>query len=126
MTGFKTGYAVEVLRSIFILIPFFLVVSTLLTVSEELENGVVTGKHFWFYGNIWIVSFFSFVTIVVSQHKLKFSLLDGLVFLFGITSFFFGYYVHNSIAITKQVLSVLVTVLYFNFRTVILADRLVF
>ena len=63
-----------------------------------------------------LVSIFSFVTTMISKHNLKFNLLDGLVMLFGVTTFFSNNYVQNSDAITKQILLILIIILYFYYR----------
>jgi hypothetical protein len=41
----------------FILLPFLLALSTVLAVNNGLANVVVSGKYFWFYGSMGLLTF---------------------------------------------------------------------
>jgi hypothetical protein len=101
---------------IIILTQFMLLLATTFVVSHELGDGIVSGKYFWFYLSTGLISIISFGLVSFSRNKLQFSLLDGLILLWGILFLIFNSGVHHSEAVTKQILLILVIILYFYFR----------
>ena len=55
----KSKILLHILDKLLILSPLLLVLSTVFIIDNSLANCVVSGKYFWFYGNIvLILSFF--------------------------------------------------------------------
>ena len=99
-----------------LLIPCFLILATVFVVNEELTDGVISGKYFWFYLSMGIMAVLSIITVTKNKQSLQFSRFDILILLFGLTSYLFGYRVHGSEAITKHILLILLILLYFYFK----------
>jgi len=97
------------------LLTFIVVLATIFIVNKEMAHGVISGKYFWFYFSMGLCSFVSTGLVVFNRNKLQVNLLDGLVALFGLTSLLFVNFIHFSDAVTKQILLVLVIMLYFFF-----------
>ena len=95
------------------LTPFIVILATVFIVNKEMAYGVISGKYFWFYFSMGLCSFVSTGLVVFNRKKLQVNLLDGLVALFGLTSLLFANFIHFSEADTKQILLVLVIMLYF-------------
>jgi tetratricopeptide (TPR) repeat protein len=101
------------------LLPFLLVLSTVFVVSKDLTNGVVSGKYFWFYGSMGLVSITTVIAIICYKNSFRFSVLDLLVLLFT-GSVFLSSFVWNDASqnTTKLTILVLFVVLYFCIRIV--------
>ena len=58
-------------------IPFLLVLSGVFVMNNDLVNGVITGKYFWFYASMGVISLVTLVFAFI--HKLfliRFTILD--------------------------------------------------
>lgn len=95
-------------------IPFFMVLATVFVIRPELERGVVSGKYFWFYLSMGIVTILS--TIMIIKHFIRITLSDCLILLFGMSMLSISYWINGSESITKHILLLLVITLYFYFR----------
>ena len=99
------------------------VVLTILFISSELENGIVTGKQFWFYISMVLIAFSSFCIVVIEKKKMFFRVIDILVILFIITSFLSNTpSIHDSI-LTKYVLIILIILLFFYFKLIFQVNK---
>jgi O-antigen ligase len=107
---------IRVIRVLFAL-PFLLTLCTVFFISDELANGVVSGKYFWFYGSMGVVGLVILLTVVVSKTRFRFSILDLLVLLFT-GSIYLSAFVWNDASqnTTKLTLFGLLIVLYFSLR----------
>ncbi len=98
---------------VLILMP---VLSTVFVIDHDLANGVVSGKYFWFYGSMGILSIISCTAIFIYKPVFRFSILDLLVI-----GFFANVYISSLLIndasqnTTKLVILALLLVLYFNF-----------
>jgi drug/metabolite transporter (DMT)-like permease len=104
------------------MLPFLLVLSTVFVVNNDLANGVVSGKYFWFYGSMGLVGL---ATLVVGFYRRgrrerkearRILVLDVLVLCF-FASVFLSALVFNNASqnTTKLTLLALLLVLYFSF-----------
>jgi hypothetical protein len=109
---------------LFLLLPFLLVLSTVFVIDKGLADGVVSGKYFWFYGAMGLASLSVFILCCCYPLRFRFNLLDALVLLYGILSLSLSYFYHQSEVFTKQVLLLLVILLYFCFRVVLSINRI--
>jgi tetratricopeptide (TPR) repeat protein len=102
-----------------LLIPFFATFVTVFIVSGNLINGIVTGKHFWFYGCMGLVSLATLIIVILNKKRLQFSILDLLI-LFFVGSVYLSALIFNDASqnTTKLTLLALLTVLYLGFRLV--------
>ena len=110
-------------RELFYVIPCILLLGTVLIINNQLANGIVAGKNYWFYGSMGLLSVFAIVMISASKIKLQITTMDGLVFILGIASIFFSHYLNHSEYSTKQVLLILEFVLYYYFRLVLQSNK---
>jgi tetratricopeptide (TPR) repeat protein len=133
IADFYNGLSVEI-RSIrvihaLLLLPFLLVLSTVFVVSNDLANGVVSGKYFWFYGSMGLMSLVTFIAVITSKISIRFSALDGLLLLFVgsvyLPALLFNEATPNTSRIT---LFTLLPVFYFNGRILsgVLKYRLIY
>jgi hypothetical protein len=102
-----------------LLIPFFATFATVFIVNTNFINGVVTGKYFWFYGCMALVSIATLIIVILNKKRLRFSTLDLLI-LFFVGSVYLSALVFNDASqnTTKLTLLALLTVLYFGFRLI--------
>ncbi|MDR2773314.1 MAG: O-antigen ligase family protein [Tannerella sp.] len=105
-------------------IPFFMVLGTVFAVSQELVKGVVSGKYFWFYFSMGIIAITTVVDFVCRQtiQTIRIKRVDGLILLYGVSTFIVSYFVHSSEAMTKHILFVLIILLYCYFRMILSAS----
>ena len=98
-----------------LLIPFLLVIATVFIVGRDLSNGIVSGKYFWFYGGMGVVTLFVFIKMIFSNTGFRFTLTDMCVLLFVGSIFVSSLLVNDaSQNTTKLTILVLLTVLYFS------------
>jgi hypothetical protein len=102
------------------LAPFLLALSTVFVVSDDLANGVVSGKYFWFYGSMGLVSLAVLVQTLIDRRSFRFSLQDILVLLFAAAVYLPALLSKGaSLNITRLTIFTLLPVLYFSFRLII-------
>ena len=68
-----------------VIISFLLVIATVFVVNREIANGIVSGKYFWFYCTIGLVSVTTTLYLLFSKQVLRLTIIDGLVFLFWLS-----------------------------------------
>ena len=123
-----TIFIKELIKNISILLLcgcFFVVLSTVFVIDRQLANGIVSGKYFWFYGSMGLLSVVTLIcTISHKVQSFKFSLNDGFVFLF-VGSVFLSALVFNDAAAntTKLVNLALLLVLYLYVRLITSNNR---
>ena len=98
-------------------LTYFIVFSTVLIIDKNLANGIISGKYFWFYGSMGLVSIATPVYLLKNKLLMRITLTDMFVFLF-VSSIYLSAFVYNDASAnsTKLVLLALLTVLYFNIR----------
>ena len=100
-------------------IPFLSVLSTVFIVNCKLANGVVSGKYFWFYGSMGLITITTLIQSFIPSipQSFKFSKTDLFVFLFA-GSVFFSAWMNGdtSTNTTKLALLALLLVLYLSVR----------
>jgi len=94
---------------------FLLVFSTVFIMNSELANGTITGKYFWFYGIMLLVSVVIFLFSIFERKTYRFSLLDVLVTVFCLLGLVVTWF-HNGTISNNGVILLLLTPLYFSFR----------
>jgi len=92
-----------------------LITTTVLIVSNDLANGPVSGKYFWFYLSIGLIAISYVIIAILNKRKTQLTAIDCLILLFIFTSFFIVYS-FNGLFITKYALFILITILYYYFR----------
>ncbi len=104
------------------LIPFLLTLSTVWIVSTELPNKTITGKYFWFYGTIVLISVIVFLNSLFEKKSYCFSWQDVFVVLFC----FLGLAVtwgHDCAVSNKWMLLLLMLPLYFCSRYTLQSNK---
>ncbi|MDR1224137.1 MAG: O-antigen ligase family protein [Tannerella sp.] len=104
----------------FIFLPFLLALSTVFVVSDDLMNGIISGKYFWFYGSMGLVCLTIFVCVLIGKHPFRFLKMDLLVLFFVVTVYLSAFFIHNaSQNTTKLTVLLLLAILYFCLRLVL-------
>ena len=103
-------------------LPVLAALATILIVSNQLPNGTVTGKYFWFYGVIVIISASVFIYCLFEQKTFHFTLQDFCVLLFCISGFAVTWS-HNNALSNKSVILLLILPLYFCVRYTLQNNR---
>ncbi len=102
-----------------IIIPLLLVLSTVFVVSSDLANGVVSGKYFWFYASMGLVSVTTLIYSIFRKSELRFSVMDGLILLFAGSVYISSFIVNDaSLNTTKLTILTLLVIWYFCLRIV--------
>jgi len=96
---------------------FLLCLTTVWIIDNRLANGVVSGKYFWFYGSMGMVSIVTFIHAFINKQSFRFSLTDGFVCCFAGSIFLSSFVFNTASANTgKFTLLTLLFVLYFSLR----------
>ena len=103
--------------------PFSLILVTVFIIDNRLVNGVVSGKYFWFYGSMGLVSMATLIHSFANKQSFRISLTDMFVFLFTgsvfLSTFLFG---DISASTTKLTLLTLLLILYLFLRLILDGD----
>jgi O-antigen ligase len=103
-----------------LLAPFLLALSTVFVINDDLANGIVSGKYFWFYGSMGLVTLATLIQTLMNRRKFRFSVTDLLVLLFVLTVYLSAFFINNaSLNTTKLTILILLLVLYYSFRLII-------
>ncbi|MDR1156024.1 MAG: hypothetical protein LBL04_15055, partial [Bacteroidales bacterium] len=70
-------FPVKHILQLFQLIPFWLMLSTVWAVGNDLGNGVVSGKYFWFYLSIGLTAATVALSRIFSRTSFRFVRLDA-------------------------------------------------
>jgi tetratricopeptide (TPR) repeat protein len=102
------------------LAPLLLALSTVFVISNDLANGAVSGKYFWFYSSMGLVSFVTLIKALTNRCLFRFSMADLFVFLFA-AAVYLPPCLFDNVALnaTKLAILALLVVLYFSIRLVI-------
>ena len=111
----KIKYRICQIVRLFWLIPFLLLIATVFVVNREIANGIVSGKYFWFYCTIGLVSVTTTLYLLFSRQVLRLTIIDGLVFLFWQSGLLVSWLNDHEIS-TKFMLLTLLFPLYIYFR----------
>ncbi|MDR0863308.1 MAG: hypothetical protein LBO74_00040 [Candidatus Symbiothrix sp.] len=101
--------------AIILSVPFLLVLATVFVIDNSLTRSVVSGKYFWFYGAMELVSIATAVSFIIYRKPVRFSIFDGLIAVFCLSGLGVTYY-HTGGITTKFILALLLLILYFYFR----------
>jgi tetratricopeptide (TPR) repeat protein len=96
--------------------PFILVLCTIFVIIPTLEDGIVSGKYFWFYFSILIAAIASVWMVLTYPESVQVGLSDFFILLFGATTIPVSIWLNSSEAITKHISLLLIIVLYFLFK----------
>ena len=95
--------------------PIFLLLFVTFIISKELANGIVSGKFFWFYLSMGLIAVsYSFIVSFESE-KMKLRIVDFFIITFILILPLLLYPTTDAI-ITKHILLILITILYFYLR----------
>jgi len=97
-------------------IPLILITITVLIVSNDFANGIVSGKYFWFYLSMGLVAVSSVVIAIVKKGIVSATVIDFLVLALILTSSIFILYSYDGVFTTKYALLLLIITLYYYFR----------
>jgi uncharacterized membrane protein len=76
-------YIKFIVVDIFICFPFLLVLATVFVVNKDLANSTVSGKYFWFYVSMALLTVVAVpMSIVKRKERFRFALNDLLLLLF--------------------------------------------
>jgi tetratricopeptide (TPR) repeat protein len=105
----------QLLSDIALSLLIFSVISTVFVIGQNLGNGIVTGKYFWFYFSTMLFAIIAIPVAVVRKVTIRFALPDMLLFLFclfaiGIT------YLKTGRFPTKSLLLVFLLGFWFSLR----------
>ncbi|GHT49407.1 membrane protein [Bacteroidia bacterium] len=103
------------MTEIMLSVPFLLVLATVFVIDNSLARGVVSGKYFWFYGAMGLVSMATAVSCMVYRKPVRFSIFDALIAVFCLSGLGVTCY-HTGGITTKFILLLLLLILYFYFR----------
>ena len=107
----------KVIADFLLAIPFLMVLSTVFVIDHRLANGVVSGKYFWFYLSMGLVSLTAPIAARMHQRNFRFSVFDLLVFAFVASIYLSALLINDaSQNTTKLVLLALLTVWYVSLR----------
>jgi O-antigen ligase len=100
-----------------LLFPFSGIFTTVFILGENLSNGVVTGKYFWFYGSMGFVSAGIVIISLAFKKTYRFTIVDLFVSLFTISIYLSALAFNNASGnMTKLTILTLLFILYFCFR----------
>jgi len=129
----------RILHRLLTLIPFILNLSTVFIINNQLSKGIIVGKNFWFYGSIGLVVVSTLLSALLYSrlnrkgkdvldsfnncaditHSFRFSMTDGLAFLFVGSVFVSAFFFNDADAnTTKLIVMALLVVLYFCIRLI--------
>ena len=100
-----------------LIIPLFMVLSTVFIIDESLANGITSGKYFWFYLSIGVTSVTTLIMYAINCKKIEVDHVDILLLLFGICGVSVSFY-NNQRFSNDLILFVLVLILYFYFKVI--------
>ncbi len=100
------------------LLPFMLVLSTVFVVDNNLANGIVAGKYFWFYVSLGVVSVTVILSFFSGNKNIRIGRVDGLVFLFWLSGIMVNCFLQSPTS-DKQVTLYLLLPLYLYFRFIL-------
>ena len=112
--GLKTINKSFILQFLRILL-FIPAITVVWVVSGDLPNGVMTGKKFWFYGVIVVISVNVFIYSLFARKSFYFSWQDVFVILFCVSGLAVTWF-HNGSLSNKGIMLLLVVSLYFCLR----------
>ena len=110
-------------KIIIVLLPLIFLISTITTVfiiSNNIANGIVSSKYFWFYLSI---VFISISCIIIKKKITFFCVIDSFIILSIFDLFLFNRYSNYDIITTKYILLILIIILYFYFKSVFQTNK---
>jgi tetratricopeptide (TPR) repeat protein len=109
------GIIVDILLSVLIIT----VLCTLFSVNRDLGNGILSGKYFWFYASMAILSIVAVPAIIIiiikRKERLTFKMPDLLIFLFCLATLLISLH-HTGRLTNKCMLLIFATFFYFYLR----------
>jgi hypothetical protein len=106
----------NILTNILISTPIFGVLYTVISVNHELGNGIVSGKYFWFYASMALLSAVAIPTAIIRRReRVKRKLADLLLLIFCIAACIITFK-HTGRLTNKCILLIFATVFYFYLR----------
>jgi hypothetical protein len=100
---------------VFILFVILLILCTVFVISE-IENGIISGKYFWFYVSMTLLSIVAIpVAIIKRGERLNFKLPDLLILLFSVSAVFVTLN-HTGRLTNKCLLLIFATMFYYYLR----------
>lgn len=108
-----------------LLLPFLFVISTTFIITNDLANGIVSGKYFWFYMSMGGVALSVLLTSFFAKKPLQFNYSDLFILLFGVSIFFTSLIINRDVSANelKLTLLTLLIVLYLSIRVIVNSFR---
>ena len=97
-------------------IPFISVLFTVFIISNELRDGIIIGKYFWFYGSMFFITIISPVIYFLNRNKIQITVIDCMVVTLTISILLSSIAINNNLNTTKIVTFTLLVTLYFFLR----------
>ncbi|MDR0603314.1 MAG: hypothetical protein LBG80_03315 [Bacteroidales bacterium] len=114
--------AYNILTNILISIPISGVLYTVISINHDLGNGIVSGKYFWFYTSITLLSVIAIpIAIIKYKERVKFEFADLLLLLFCGAALIITFK-HTSRLTNKCLLLISLMSFYFYLR-IFLSDK---
>lgn len=104
------------LLEICMLVPYLLVLCTVLVVASDLAEPTISGKYFWFYMSMGLIPLSTLLVWIVYRKPFSFSPWDVLLGICCIGTLSVTYYRTGNILTTKCILLVLLLCFYFYSR----------
>lgn len=104
------------IANLILTIPFLLLLLINIIINKNLANGLVSGKYFWFYLSIGLITATSIGYVFVQKKKIQLGVIDSLMLLFMFISCLLTIQPKNENFTTKQILFTLNIILFFYFR----------
>ena len=123
MTDNIAQKAYQTIASLLALILLMSIFTTALIVSNDLANGTVSGKYFWFYLSIGLIAISSVVVAILKKRRTQFTAIDCLILIFIFSSFFFITQSYSGVFITKHALLILIAILCYYFRFIFQTNK---
>jgi Lipid A core - O-antigen ligase and related enzymes len=120
MTNNITRRKPQAIMTLLSLVPITI---TVFITSNNLVNRIVFGKHFWFYLSIWLTAVLATIITYTKKRTIPLTIIDYIILIFIFTSFFFIIYSYNGVFITKRILFILITILYFFFKLILHTNK---
>ncbi len=97
------------------LMPFMAIFYSVLVISPQLNNSIVSGKYFWLYFSVGLTAIIHVNTLFLQNKKKQFGITDCL-FLLSLSTGVFIWLQSYDETTTKQIIFILTLIIYFYFR----------
>ena len=102
--------------------PFCLILSTVLVINNQLADGITSGKYFWFYCLMGLMSISIAISCFLCRKRIRFTIDDGMISLFCLSGLLVTA-MNSGFLTTKWILLLLIWVLYIYLRICLIQKK---